>query len=120
MQRLAATDAPDALIPIIRRSIRRKRVPMSAATSLDVRVPMGLMFALLGGILAAYGVASNSDPQTYRVSMGINVNLWWGLLIFAFGLLMLLLAWLGRGRVKEQPRQPKGVDPSVPPDKAPK
>lgn len=89
---------------------------MSAATSLDVRVPMGLMFALLGGVLAAYGVVSNSNPQTYTKSLGINVNLWWGLVILAFGLLMLLLAWRGRTGVTEQPRQPAGVDPSTPPD----
>ena len=61
---------------------------------LDVRLPMGVMFVLLGAVLAVYGAVS--DQRVYEKSLGININLWWGLVILAFGLLMLLLAWLGR------------------------
>ncbi len=62
---------------------------------LDIRVPMGLMFAVMGAILTIFGLISN--PDIYRAhSLGINVNLIWGAVIFVFGLIMLLLAWLGR------------------------
>jgi protein-S-isoprenylcysteine O-methyltransferase Ste14 len=90
---------------------------MSDVAELDVRVPMGVMFALLGAVLAVFGLVS--DKAIYGASLGININLWWGLVILAFGLLMLLLAWRGRGKTKRQPRQPQGVDPSVPPDQVP-
>jgi hypothetical protein len=58
---------------------------------LDVRVPIGLLFSLLGFILTAYGILGSRD--IYRVSLGINVNLGWGMVLLAFGLTMLLLAW---------------------------
>jgi len=58
---------------------------------LDVRIPMGCMFTIVGGALAIFGMVS--DRKIYEQSLGINVNLWWGLVILAFGLLMLLLAW---------------------------
>ena len=58
---------------------------------LDLRLPMGLLFAALGFLLTGYGLLS--DPAVYQVSLGINVNLWTGLGILAFGLLMLAGAW---------------------------
>jgi len=57
---------------------------------LDVRLPIGLMFALFGAILAGYGLAAG-DAISDR-SLGINVNLWWGVVLLAFGLAMLALA----------------------------
>ena len=60
--------------------------------SLDLRVPIGLLFAALGALLAGYGALS--DPAIYQASLGINVNLWWGLVLVGFGLLMLASAWL--------------------------
>lgn len=59
---------------------------------LDIRIPIGLMFALLGAILTVYGVFTASDPAVYRVSQGINMNLWCGLAYLAFAGTMLLLA----------------------------
>jgi hypothetical protein len=58
---------------------------------LDLRFPMGLLFAALGLLLTGYGLLS--DPAVYQVSLGINVNLWAGLSILAFGLAMLGGAW---------------------------
>jgi len=57
---------------------------------LDIRVPIGLMFSILGLMLVAYGLMS--DPAIYARSLGINVNLWWGLVSLAFGLVMLALS----------------------------
>jgi len=57
---------------------------------LDLRLPIGLMFTLFGALLTVYGLAS--DQAIYVRSLGINVNLWWGLVVLAFGLVMLVLA----------------------------
>ena len=58
---------------------------------LDVRWPIGGMFSLIGVILTVYGIVSN--PAIYEKSLGINVNLWWGLVLLAFGLVMLGFAY---------------------------
>ena len=63
---------------------------------LDLRLPIGLMFSLFGAILVVYGLVSN--PAIYQRSLGINVNLWWGIVLLAFGLVMLLLSLRGHRR----------------------
>ena len=57
---------------------------------LDLRLPIGLMFTIFGAILVWYGVTS--DPAIYERSLGVNVNLWWGLVLLAFGLVMFTVA----------------------------
>ncbi len=59
---------------------------------LDIRIPIGLMFCVIGLMLAVYGGLTGGSAE-YQRSLGINVNLWWGALLCAFGALML---WLGR------------------------
>lgn len=61
--------------------------------SLDLRLPIGLLFTLLGALLCLYGFAS--DPALYEASLGVNINAWWGLVMVLFGGVMLTLAWLG-------------------------
>jgi hypothetical protein len=58
---------------------------------LDIRVPIGLLFLTLGVLLAAQGLLS--DPAIYRRSLDVNINLWWGLALLAFGGLMFLAGW---------------------------
>lgn len=60
-------------------------------TQLDVRLPIGGMFSLFGIILVVYGLVSGEE--IYQRSLGINVNLWWGLVLLVFGLAMLGLAY---------------------------
>jgi hypothetical protein len=55
--------------------------------NLDLRLPIGLMFSIFGVLLVAFGFLS--DAAIYDRSLGINVNLWWGLVLLAFGLAML-------------------------------
>ena len=62
---------------------------------LDLRWPIGLMFSLIGALLVIYGLITNSTPATYARSLGINIDLYWGLLLVVFGLTMLTLAWKG-------------------------
>jgi hypothetical protein len=57
---------------------------------LDVRIPLGLLFLLLGLILVGFGFTS--DPAIYvQHSLGQNVNLLWGTVFALFGAVMLLL-----------------------------
>ena len=59
---------------------------------LDIRWPIGLMFTLIGAILVVCGIVTNSDVEMYKRSLGMNINLIWGALLFIFGLLMLISA----------------------------
>jgi hypothetical protein len=65
---------------------------------LDVRLPIGLLFSAIGLALIAYGFGS--DPAIYSKSLGVNVNLWWGLVLLAFGAAMLMLGWRNPGAAK--------------------
>ncbi len=69
--------------------------------NLDLRLPIGLMFAIFGVMLTAYGLLS--DAAIYDRSLGINVNLWWGLVLLAFGLVMLGFALRARGARRSSP-----------------
>ena len=62
---------------------------------LDLRIPIGGMFTIFGIVLVVYGLVS--DPAIYQRSLGINVNLWWGIVLLAFGVVMLWLARAGGG-----------------------
>ncbi len=63
---------------------------------LDIRLPMGLLFLLLGIILVVYGFIS--DHAIYvQHSLGQNVNLLWGSIFALFGAWML---WLSRRKAK--------------------
>ena len=60
----------------------------------DLRLPIGLMFTIVGLLLTGFGLVA--DPAIYRRSLGVNVNLWWGMVLVVFGLVMLWLAMRGR------------------------
>ena len=63
---------------------------------LDVRWPIGTLFATLGLLLTGYGLATAGNTEQYARSLSVNVNLWWGLVMLVFGLVLLLAAWTGR------------------------
>lgn len=54
---------------------------------LDIRLPLGLMFLITGGLLALYGIFTRGSA-IYERSLDINVNLVWGGVMFCFGLVM--------------------------------
>jgi hypothetical protein len=66
---------------------------------LDIRWPIGIMFSLVGLLLVIFGAATNSDPAMYsQTSLGININLIWGVVLLVFGAAMLLGAIFGRNK----------------------
>ena len=58
---------------------------------LDIRIPIGLMFTIFGVLLAGYGAATNGNAMYQQHSLGLNMNLYWGLAMLAFGVFMLAL-----------------------------
>jgi hypothetical protein len=61
----------------------------------DLRLPIGILFSFYGVVLALYGIVTNGS-QLYERSLNLNINLIWGLVMLAFGAVMLGLAWRAR------------------------
>lgn len=70
---------------------------MNAPEGLDIRAPIGGLFTVLGGMLAGYGLFASGRGGTSDLSSGGNVNLWWGLVMLAFGIVLLGLARRSHG-----------------------
>ncbi len=72
---------------------------------IDIRLPLGALFSSLGLILIVYGLVG--DSSRYQQSLGVNVNLYWGIVLLAFGLLMFALGRRGaRAAAKEESAAP--------------
>jgi hypothetical protein len=63
---------------------------------LDIRLPIGLLLTINGVLLAGYGLVG--DAAMYQRSLGINVNLGWGIVLLMVGSLFLWFAWRGKAR----------------------
>jgi len=68
--------------------------------TLDICWPIGLMFSLVGAMLTVFGLVTRASEEMYKRSLDININLWWGLILLAFGGLMLVNAWKNSKKVK--------------------
>ncbi len=55
----------------------------------DIRMPIGMLFTLFGILLIGYGAATNGSAMYAEHSLGVNMNLWWGVALLAFGVVML-------------------------------
>ena len=58
----------------------------------DIRIPIGLMFSIIGVLITVFGLATMSNTEMYQKSLGFNVNLIMGVLMLIFGLIMLYFA----------------------------
>ena len=54
---------------------------------LDIRIPLGLIFLIIGGIMSVYGVVTRHSA-IYEKSLDVNLNLVWGVLMLLFGAVM--------------------------------
>jgi len=61
---------------------------------LDIKIPIGLMFTLLGVILTILGLVTAGDTAMYEQAMGYNINLFSGILMLVFGGFMLFTSRL--------------------------
>ena len=80
--------------------------------NLDLRIPMGLMFSIIGVILTGFGAATNGRTDLYARSLGINANLWWGIVLLIFGQLMFQMGRRGQKKMAAHPPEP--IDESAP------
>ena len=76
---------------------------MSGAGGLDIRMPIGGLFVVLGLLIGGYRLATAGDAAHYAKSLSLNVNLWWGLVMLGFGLLMLMGALRTHRRASVRP-----------------
>jgi hypothetical protein len=72
---------------------------------LDIRIPLGLIFLIIGGIMAAFGIFTHGDAALYEKSLGVNLNLTWGLIMFVFGAIMFLVG--RRQKWQDDPGNPR-------------
>jgi len=59
---------------------------------LDLKMPVGGLFSAIGIVLTVYGLISGKE--IYARSLGINVNLIWGVVLFVFGASFLFVTFL--------------------------
>lgn len=58
---------------------------------LDIRLPLGLIFLIIGGMMVLYGAFTWGNPM-YLSSAGINLNVVWGSVMILFGGVMFALS----------------------------
>jgi hypothetical protein len=71
---------------------------------LDIRIPLGLIFLITGGIISLYGFFTRNSA-IYDKSMGVNLNLTWGVIMFIFGLITFLVG--RRQKWQDDPVNPR-------------
>ena len=73
---------------------------------LDIRIPIGLLFSILGIVIGGYGLLTMGS-EIYKRSLGSNLNLWSGIVLLAFGLFMLIPA------IRAQKRKARETGPAA-------
>ncbi len=69
---------------------------MSQGHVLDLKLPIGWLLSAYGLLLTVYGLVTKKEM--YEISLGLNVNLIWGILTILVGGGFLLAAFLKRGK----------------------
>jgi hypothetical protein len=67
----------------------------------DIRLPIGYLFTILGVLLTLYGLIT-TNSTAYQRSLGININLTWGVVLLIFGLIMAYFAKRSQSRVRRE------------------
>lgn len=65
---------------------------MSQPAGLDVRWPLGLLFAMIGALLLGHGLTQGDVAANTQAP---HINEWWGGVLLIFGLFVLWLARRG-------------------------
>ena len=63
---------------------------------LDIRWPIGLMFTLIGALLAGYGILNRAAAIIKINEQEIRIDLIWGAVLLVFGIFMLVGAMSGK------------------------
>ena len=67
----------------------------------DIRLPLGLLFSIIGVLITIFGLATGG-AEMYKHSLGINVNIWSGICLVIFGVIMLAMAVRAQNKEKAQ------------------
>ena len=73
-----------------------KGTGMSQGHVLDLKLPIGWLLSAYGVLLGVYGLVTKKEM--YAISLGLNLNLIWGILMLAIGGGFLLAAFLKRDK----------------------
>ncbi len=65
---------------------------------MDLRLPIGIFFVLVGIIMTAYGVVSPHDIP--NITQQVNINLYWGIVLFLFGAPMTIFGWRAEAKAR--------------------
>ncbi len=57
---------------------------------LDIRIPIGVMFTVIGAMLTLFGALG--PKSIYARSLDLNINLIWGIVLLLFGIAMFVAA----------------------------
>jgi len=71
---------------------------------LDIRIPLGLIFLIIGGVMSVYGLFTRHSA-IYEKSLDVNLNLGWGVIMFLFGALMFFIG--RRQKWQDDPVSPR-------------
>lgn len=75
--------------------------------NVDLRIPMGMMFTLMGAVLMAFGLSTNNNAEIYARCLGINFNLWCGMALLVFGLLIVTFGRRGQMKIEAAKKKNK-------------
>lgn len=67
---------------------------------LDIRMPVGLLFTFMGVLLTIYGFATKGS-EIYKHSLNININIYSGICVLIFGVIMLWMAIRAQSKNKK-------------------
>jgi len=76
----------------------------------DSRILLGMLFTLIGTILTAFGLSTRTNADLYAKSLGIDANLWWGLVLLVFGIVTLTLGRRAQARLENAAGAKKPVE----------
>lgn len=62
---------------------------IQSVVQVDARIAVGMFFTLTGTILSAFGYSTRDHSDFYTKSLGIDADLWCGVALLVFGIVML-------------------------------
>jgi uncharacterized membrane protein HdeD (DUF308 family) len=68
---------------------------------IDLRLPIGIFFILVGIIMIVYAVIS--PAYVPHIKEHINIDLYWGILLLIFGIPMTFFGWAAERKAKNAP-----------------
>jgi hypothetical protein len=76
--------------------IKGQETGMSQGHVLDLKLPIGWLLSAYGVLLTVYGLVTKKEM--YAISLGLNLNLVWGIFMLVIGGGFLLTAFLKKGK----------------------